>query len=91
VIEVAVSTLRKDRAVKGPLYASSRVTEYWIFDAKERRVEVYRDSDGSVYRTKSVHGVGETLTLVAFPDITIAIADVFVSEPMSRAGDDEPQ
>jgi Uma2 family endonuclease len=77
VIEVAASSLGKDRRVKGPLYASSRVSEYWIVDVVARRIEVFRDSDGSAYRTRTVHEVGETLSLVAFPDVAIATADVF--------------
>jgi Uma2 family endonuclease len=78
VIEVAASSLRKDRHVKAPLYAASRVTEYWIFNVLERNVEVFRDSDGSVYRTRSVHELGETLSLVAFPDVAVPIRSVFV-------------
>jgi Uma2 family endonuclease len=76
VVEVASSSLRKDRRVKAPLYAASRVTEYWILNVRERCVEVFRDSDGSTYRTKSIHGAGENLALIAFPDVTIAIAEV---------------
>jgi Uma2 family endonuclease len=77
IIEVALSSLSKDRRVKGPLYAASRVTEYWIVDVAARRVEVFRDSDGSSYRTKSVHEVGDSLSLVAFPDVTVSVADLF--------------
>lgn len=78
VIEVAGSSLQKDRKIKAPLYASSRVTEYWIANVLERNIEVFRDSDGTSYRTKSVHELGETLSPVAFPDIAIAVRDVFV-------------
>jgi Uma2 family endonuclease len=78
VIEVAASSLRKDRRIKAPLYASSRVAEYWIVNVMERNIEVFRDSDGTAYRTTSVHELGETLSLVAFPDVTIPIRSVFV-------------
>jgi Uma2 family endonuclease len=78
VVEVAASSLRKDRHIKAPLYAASRVTEYWIANVLERNVEVFRDSDGVVYRTRSVHELGESLTPVAFPDDAISIRDIFV-------------
>jgi Uma2 family endonuclease len=77
VVEVAASSLRKDRVIKAPLYASSRVTEYWIVNVLERNVEVFRDPDGRDYRTKTVHELGERLTLVAFPDVGVAVRDVF--------------
>ena len=76
VIEVAASSLRKDRAIKGPLYAASRVAEYWIVNVRERCIEVFRDSDGIGYRTKSVHGPEERVGLATFPDVTISVAEV---------------
>jgi Uma2 family endonuclease len=76
IVEVAGSSLRKDRRIKAPLYAASRVTEYWIVNVRERCIEVFRDSDGSVYRTKTVHTSGEHIGLIAFPDVTLAVAEV---------------
>jgi Uma2 family endonuclease len=78
VIEVAASSLRKDRRIKSPLYAASRVTEYWIVNVRERCIEVFRDSDGTTYRTTSVHRVGESIGLVVFPDVVIPVGDVLV-------------
>lgn len=77
IVEVALSSLRKDRGIKVPLYAASRVAEYWIVDLAKRRVEVYRDSDGREYQTRTAHEIGETLSLVAFPDVRIPIAQIF--------------
>lgn len=76
VIEVAASSLRKDRHVKAPLYAASRVTEYWIVNVHERCIEVFRDSDGASYRTTSIHRAGESIGLIAFPDVMIRVSDV---------------
>jgi Uma2 family endonuclease len=77
VIEVANSSLRKDRLVKAPLYAASRVEEYWIVNTRERCIHVFRDSDGTTYRSESRHDIGGALALTSFPDVTIAVADVF--------------
>jgi Uma2 family endonuclease len=77
IIEVAQSSLRKDRLVKAPLYASSSVEEYWIVNTRESCIHVFRDSDGAAYRSETRYSMGETLALEAFPDVTVAVADVF--------------
>jgi Uma2 family endonuclease len=76
VIEVAQSSLRKDRLLKSGLYARAQVPEYWIVNLAERVVEVYRDPQGDRYSSMSTHPAGETLRPVAFPDIEIPIGDV---------------
>ncbi|HWA82509.1 MAG TPA: Uma2 family endonuclease, partial [Fimbriimonadaceae bacterium] len=43
VVEVSDTTLRKDRTLKGPLYAEFGIPEYWILDLNASRLEVYRD------------------------------------------------
>jgi Uma2 family endonuclease len=43
VLEVADSSLRKDRTLKAALYASFGIAEYWILDLNANRLEVYRD------------------------------------------------
>ena len=42
VIEVADTTLRKDRGYKAKLYARLGVPEYWLVDLEARRVELRR-------------------------------------------------
>lgn len=76
IIEVANTSLRKDRLVKVPLYASSNVGEYWIVNVVDVCIEVFRESDGRAYRSETRYGMGDTLSLAAFPDVTIAVADV---------------
>jgi len=77
VIEVAASSLRKDRVVKAPLYAASSVTEYWVVNVVEQSVEVYRDSDGRSFRSESRYGASSELCLVAFPDVVVRVGDIF--------------
>lgn len=73
LVEAADSSLRKDRAVKGPLYAASGVPEYWLIDLEANVVEVYRDPDSNGYRTVDRVGVGATLHPLAFPDAAIPV------------------
>ncbi len=77
VIEVADSSLDADRDVKGPLYASSGVPEYWLVNLVDEVVEVYTDPVGGRYRSARAASIGETLHPAAFPDVAVAVAPLF--------------
>lgn len=77
VIEVAVSSVKKDRAVKAPLYACSSVGEYWLVDVVGRSVEVYRQPADGAYRVMTRHGSGETIRVEAFADVAVRVDDIF--------------
>lgn len=76
IIEVAHSSLRKDRLVKAPLYAASNVEEYWIVNVNDACIEVFRNSDGRAFRSETRFGMGEVVALAAFPDVSVAVSDV---------------
>lgn len=76
VVEVAASSLRKDRMVKGPLYAASGFAEYWVVDVGGGVVEVHRGPSGQAWQSITRHGQGEVLHLEAFPDVTVAVSAV---------------
>lgn len=78
LIEVADSSLRKDRHLKGPLYAVSHVDEYWIVNVHARTVEVHRDPSTDGWGSVTRHDRSATLSPVAFPDVTLRIADFLV-------------
>lgn len=46
VVEVADSSLARDRAVKGSLYARGGIPVYWIVNLVDRVLEVYTDPTG---------------------------------------------
>jgi Uma2 family endonuclease len=46
VVEVADTTLRRDRGRKKRLYARAAIPVYWIVNLNERQVEVYTDPSG---------------------------------------------
>lgn len=47
VIEVADSSLGRDREIKGRIYARAEIATYWLVDLTARRVEVYTRPRGS--------------------------------------------
>lgn len=78
VIEIATSSLRKDRLVKAPLYAASNVREYWIVNVAERLVEVHRGPTAGGWTSVTRHADDEAIAPEAFPDVAIRIADVLL-------------
>lgn len=63
VIEVAESSLRYDRTVKGPLYGEAGIPEYWIVNLKEGVIEVYTEPAEGAYRSVRHAKRGEMLAL----------------------------
>jgi Uma2 family endonuclease len=76
VVEVARSSLRRDKGPKLVLYGLAEVDEYWIVDHVHGVVEVYRDRDDGEWRTKTTHRRGETISPRAFPDVTVAVSEI---------------
>ncbi len=73
VVEVAVSSVRKDMEVKAAIYAEASVVEYWVIDVSREKVVRFLEPRGGVYSEVSEHGRGEGLALRAFPDVEIAL------------------
>jgi len=82
VVEVARSSLRRDRGAKALLYASCEVDEYWIVDVDGGVVEIYRDRHEGTWRSKSTHARGETVAMRAFPDVQVEVAEIL--PPLAR-------
>ncbi len=79
VVEVEGDSVRRDRQLKGRIYARARVPEYWIVDVARQVVEVYTEpeADAGRYRTLRTVGAGETLTTLVLPGLALPVADLF--------------
>ena len=76
-VEVADTTVRYDRLVKARLYARAGIAEFWLCLATEGAVEVHRAPGADGYSDVTVHGPGDVVSPLAFPDVTFAVADLF--------------
>ena len=76
LVEVADSSLRRDRLVKLPRYAAAGIPEAWLLDIQGERVEVHRDPAPDGYRTRTVHERGEAVSPQAFPDAVLSVDDL---------------
>ena len=73
IIEVADTSEAYDRRVKGPLYARFGIPEYWLVDLNRDLVMVYRDPTPDGYASSRVFRRGESISPLAFPDLTVAV------------------
>ena len=81
IIEIADSSLKYDRDVKGPLYARLRVHEYWLADLNEERLSCYSAPQGIVYQQVEHYGRGRTVAPQLLPECSIAVDDLLASAP----------
>jgi Uma2 family endonuclease len=77
LIEVAETSLAYDRSTKLRLYAEAGIPEYWVVDCVAESVEIHRTPDTGRYRDVSRVGPGGTVSLQAFPDVTLTLAEIF--------------
>lgn len=80
VFEVAGESLRKDREIKGPVYARAGIPEYVIVDLAGECLEVHRDPDpaGGRYRTLATLDKAGTFTSASVPGLKVVVARLFV-------------
>jgi Uma2 family endonuclease len=52
LVEVAATTLDRDRDVKGPIYARAGISVYWIINLIDARIEVYSDPVAGEYKRR---------------------------------------
>src|SRR2546425_7864214 len=76
VIEVADSSLERDRDVKIPRYAHEGIAEAWLVDLNDDRIACYRDPRPNGYaETRNVKR-GERLRVEQVPDIEITADEI---------------
>jgi Uma2 family endonuclease len=76
LVEVSDTTLAYDRDVKRPLYARAGIPEVWVVDLDDRQIEVHREPDEDVYRTRHLAGLDDTVT----PERPASIGEVPVRD-----------
>jgi Uma2 family endonuclease len=68
VVEVADSSLSRDRTVKAEIYARASVPVYWIINLVDHRMEVYTDPTGPdaapAYRTRRDYRPGDPVPFI---------------------------
>ena len=76
VVAVAVSSAALDRE-NASLYAEAGVPEYWMVLGPEEQVEVYRQPEDGVYRSRRVYSGGEVIEGVGVMDQPVLVTALF--------------
>jgi Uma2 family endonuclease len=76
VIEVADSSLQKDRGVKTTLYATAEIPELWLVNLPEKVVEVHRRPMHGRYSDVATVDSAGALQPLAFPAVAIAVSEL---------------
>ncbi len=77
IVEIADTSLRYDQTTKLRLYARAGIPEYWIVSVEGEWIDVYRSPEGDGYRERRRAASGEIVAPTAFPDVDVAVTDVF--------------
>jgi Uma2 family endonuclease len=75
-IEVSDTSLEYDRDVKSEVYAAVRILEFWIVDLAGDVLLVFRDPSKGKYQTCLTFHRGDSITPLAFPEISIQVSDL---------------
>jgi Uma2 family endonuclease len=84
VVEVADSTLDRDRDTKGPMYARAGVPVYWLVNLPERRIEVFSNPTAAGYDSPAVVGAGTVPLMIAGRQLAAIPANEIL--PPARSG-----
>ena len=83
IVEVAETSLERDRTIKAGLYASVGIADYWIVNLVDKQLEVHRRpvADGSHpsghrYDEVTTLKPGDTVSPLAAPQATITVAEL---------------
>ena len=87
VIEVADSSLRRDRELKLPHYAAAGIPEVWIANVPARQVEAFHDPVDGVYQSRRVVPADGQISPIAFPDVVLTVGGFLLGDP-DHEGDD---
>jgi Uma2 family endonuclease len=78
IVEVAVSTLQKDRS-KAAIYAAAGVGEYWLIEPERKCLTVYRLPGVKGYREAVTYNEESLVVSSVLPGFSMSLPDLFRS------------
>lgn len=76
IIEIADSSVDRDRGTKLAAYAQAGIQDYWIVNLVDNQVEVHRQPKGLEYADKQILRGEETVSPLALPDVSVTADDL---------------
>lgn len=76
LIETADSSLRYDRTMKAPLYAENNIQEFWLVNLPDQILERYSQPQAKAYTEQQTLTRDQTISPLAFPDLTLNLTQI---------------
>lgn len=77
VIEVAGSSLAKDREIKRPVYAAAGIPEFWLIDLESETIFIHRDPTGDCFQFIREVQKSESVDARCLPGKAISVSSLF--------------
>ncbi|MGE0885962.1 MAG: Uma2 family endonuclease [Blastocatellales bacterium] len=77
-IEVADSTIEKDRNLKIPAYAAAGIPEIWLVDLLNDRIEIHSNPLNTIYQEVRIIQRGQKFTSPTLPKLKLKADDILV-------------
>lgn len=75
VVEIADSSLQKDRYVKSPMYAEAGIPVYWIVNLTDKQIEIHERPENGIYKNQTIALGRDAIQLPGF-DQAIEAKDI---------------
>lgn len=76
IVEIADTSILRDREIKGRIYAKGGIAEYCIVNLTNQTLEVYRDPLDERFRTFQTLTATQHITPLSQPSLSIHVADL---------------
>ena len=76
VIEVAETSIDYDRTVKLPLYARASISEAWLIDISNDRIEIHKQPSQGIYQEVRYALQGQNLSPQSFPNLNLRVEEL---------------
>ncbi len=76
IVEVSDTTIGKDTTAKAGIYAEAGIEDYWVIDVNNRQLIVHRKPDDFHYSEVTYLQSGDSISPLAVPSASIAVADL---------------
>jgi Uma2 family endonuclease len=73
LIETSVSSKERDLKEKRLVYADAGIREYWVWDAEQLALHVFRNPENGNYAEHQVLRTGESISPLFAPEIVLAV------------------
>ncbi len=77
IMEISDTTLTYDREAKAKAYSRNGIQQYLLLNLQNETIEDFREPSDDAYQFKRTLRKGDSLNLVAFPEIEINIDELF--------------